>query len=121
MMPVYAMETFSVIGKRKRTYHSVERVYEDSDRPLAVKQLIRELSEVDPHKKRDEIDGQYLYDLLELLGDELEALMLIDRSSRAQLVHIWQHIQEARAWALNWGIRKNAQYVLDRRKFKEGK
>jgi hypothetical protein len=90
----------------------------DARRPLARHALIRELVEVqDPGTE----DGQYLHELFEIMKDELSALMMLDKADKSairELSFIMAKVDEARGWALEYGIKKKSLYVLDRRRFR---
>lgn len=107
----------------RREHAELDRFFEsresDAQRPLMSRLMIRELSEIYIRRGSEtEIDGQYLHDLLQQLQEELEFLMLVDHKGRQQLAHVHANVVNAKGWAWEYGVKKNALYVLDRRRFR---
>lgn len=102
------------IPKHVELERDLESRERESERPIADNYLIQELAE-----KEDIEDGKYLHCLLELLGVEIESLMLTDRGqAQRSLAMCLTKVQEARMWALRHMEEKNGLLILDRRRFK---
>lgn len=64
-------------------------------------------------------DGQYLHEIFEAIGSEVEDLMTQDNECIRELSLILTKLQECTGWAVRIGEKKKHLYVLDRRRFKE--
>lgn len=91
---------------------SQEFVARQDGRPLADAHYLQEITELDG----TEPDGRFLTQVLEKLADEIRVLLV--RGSKRELALVLTHIEDAKHWAIEHGIKTNSHVLIDRRIFR---
>lgn len=91
----------------ERAHHFIDS---QKGRPLAERCYLQEL---------DDQDGRFLTQVLERLGDEIQALTL--RGVNREIALCLTKVQEAHHWALEHGRKNGSHVTIDRRIFRTDK
>jgi len=88
-----------------------EFLRDQNNRPLAKDNYLQEVAEMD-----DAEDGRFLTQVLDRLADEVRVLLV--RGSTRELALALTHIEDAKHWATEHGVKTNSHVIIDRRIFR---